>query len=54
MPFRVAGLSAIAEFTVIATLHALAEKGQLDKSIVAKAIKDLDVNPEKVFPEIRS
>jgi pyruvate dehydrogenase E1 component len=43
-----------AEFTVIATLNALAEKGQLDKAIVAKAIKDLDINPEKLFPEIVS
>jgi pyruvate dehydrogenase E1 component len=41
-----------AEFTVIATLNALAEKGQLDKTVVAKAIKDLDINPAKVFPEI--
>jgi pyruvate dehydrogenase E1 component len=43
-----------AEFTVIATLNALAEKGQIDKALVAKAIKELDVNPEKVFPEIVS
>jgi pyruvate dehydrogenase E1 component len=43
-----------AEFTVIATLNALAEKGQLDKTVVAKALKDLDVNPEKIFPEILS
>jgi pyruvate dehydrogenase E1 component len=41
-----------AESTVIATLHALAEKGQLDKRIVAKAIKDLGVDPEKAHPEI--
>jgi len=41
-----------AESTVIATLYALAEKGQIEKSVVAQAIKDLDVNPEKVFPQL--
>ena len=39
-----------AECTVIATLYALAEKGQVDRKIVAKAIKDLGVDPEKAFP----
>ncbi len=39
-----------AESTVIATLYALSQKGELDKKIVAQAIKDLGVNPEKVFP----
>jgi pyruvate dehydrogenase E1 component len=43
-----------AEFTVIATLYALTEKGQLDKSVVAKAIKELAVDPEKAFPQILS
>ncbi|MEI6786051.1 MAG: pyruvate dehydrogenase (acetyl-transferring), homodimeric type, partial [Verrucomicrobiota bacterium] len=41
-----------AESTVIATLYALAEKGQLEKGVVAKAINDLGVDPEKSFPEI--
>jgi pyruvate dehydrogenase E1 component len=41
-----------AESVVIATLYALAEKGQVDRQLVAKAINDLDVNPEKVFPQI--
>jgi len=41
-----------AESTVIATLYALAEKGKLEKTVVAQAIKDLDVNPEKVFPQL--
>ena len=41
-----------AESTVIATLYALAEKGQLEKGVVGKAIKDLGVDPEKVYPEI--
>ena len=35
---------------VIATLHALAQKGALEKSTVAKAIKDLGVNPDKIHP----
>ena len=41
-----------AELTVIATLYALAENGRIEKQIVEQAIKDLDVNPEKVFPQI--
>ncbi|MBI2090134.1 MAG: pyruvate dehydrogenase (acetyl-transferring), homodimeric type [Deltaproteobacteria bacterium] len=39
-----------AELTVIATLYALAQKGAVEKKLVRKAIKDLDVNPEKVHP----
>ena len=39
-----------AESTVIATLYALAEKGQIGREAVAKAITDLGVNPEKGFP----
>jgi pyruvate dehydrogenase E1 component len=41
-----------AESTVIATLYALAEKGQIARSVVQKAIKDLAVDPEKVHPDI--
>lgn len=41
-----------AEFTTIATLNALAEKGQMEKKVVARAIKDLGVDPEKVFPAL--
>ena len=41
-----------AESTVIATLYALAKKGQIEKSVVAQAIKDLNVNPEKIFPQL--
>jgi pyruvate dehydrogenase E1 component len=41
-----------AESTVIGTLYALAQKGHLEKSVVAQAIKDLGVNPEKVFPQL--
>jgi pyruvate dehydrogenase E1 component len=36
-----------AELTVIATLYALAEKGELEKKVVEQAIKDLNVAPEK-------
>jgi pyruvate dehydrogenase E1 component len=39
-----------AECTVVATLHALAKQGTIDRKVVAQAIKDLGVNPEKVFP----
>ncbi|MDB6040928.1 MAG: aceE, partial [Verrucomicrobiales bacterium] len=39
-----------AEITVIATLYALARKGELANEEVAKAIKALGVNPEKAYP----
>jgi pyruvate dehydrogenase E1 component len=41
-----------AESTVIGVLYALAEKGQIEKQTVEKAIKDLGVNPEKIQPQI--
>ena len=41
-----------AESTVIATLYALAEKNLIGREIVAKAIQDLGVNPEKIQPQI--
>ena len=41
-----------AESTVIATLHALAEKGQVDKRVIGQAIKDLGVDPEKAHPQL--
>ncbi len=41
-----------AELTVIATLHALSEKGALEKKIVEQAIKDLNVAPEKAHAAI--
>ena len=40
-----------AESTVIATLHALAQKGQLERRAVEQAILDLGVDPEKAFPQ---
>ncbi len=39
-----------AESTVIATLYSLAKKGEIEMSVVAQAIKDLKVDPEKVYP----
>ncbi len=39
-----------AELTVIATLDALRRRGQLDAGTVARAIKDLGVDPEKAHP----
>ncbi|MFN0067153.1 MAG: transketolase-like TK C-terminal-containing protein, partial [Limisphaerales bacterium] len=41
-----------AESVTIATLYALAEKGELERTVVAQAIRDLGVNPEKVFPAL--
>src|SRR5437899_6102888 len=41
-----------AESVVLATLYALAEKEQLARSEVQKAIKQLKIDPEKNFPEI--
>jgi pyruvate dehydrogenase E1 component len=41
-----------AETTVVATLHALAQKGAIDPTVVATAIKDLGINPEKLFPQL--
>jgi pyruvate dehydrogenase E1 component len=39
-----------AECTVIAVLYSLAKRGIIEKKVVAKAIKDLGVDPEKAFP----
>jgi pyruvate dehydrogenase E1 component len=41
-----------AECTVVATLHTLAQRGELDKTVVAQAIKDLNIDPEKQFPQL--
>jgi pyruvate dehydrogenase E1 component len=43
-----------AECTVVATLYALSEKGLVDRKLVAQAIKDLNVDPEKIFPALVS
>ncbi|MDW8343536.1 MAG: pyruvate dehydrogenase (acetyl-transferring), homodimeric type [Verrucomicrobiae bacterium] len=40
-----------AECTVVATLYALAQKGQLPAETVARAICELNVDPEKAFPQ---
>jgi len=39
-----------AECTVIGVLYQLALKGRIERSVVAQAIKDLGVDPEKVHP----
>jgi pyruvate dehydrogenase E1 component len=39
-----------AEMTVVATLFALAQRGAVDKMLLATAIKDLNVDPEKAYP----
>jgi pyruvate dehydrogenase E1 component len=41
-----------AECTVVATLYALSQQGQIDRQVVQQAIRDLNVDPEKAFPEI--
>jgi len=41
-----------AECTVVATLFALSQKGAVEGRLVEQAIKELHVDPEKVFPEI--
>ncbi|MFO1499800.1 MAG: hypothetical protein U1G07_15635 [Verrucomicrobiota bacterium] len=41
-----------AEMTVVATLDALARKGELGKEVVAKAIRELGVDPEKASPHL--
>ena len=41
-----------AESTVIGTLYALAEKGQIERTVVAQAIKDLNYDVNKVFPQL--
>ena len=43
-----------AESTVIATLYALAEKGQIERGAVARAIKELGFDPEKAYPQLVS
>lgn len=41
-----------AESTVIATLYALSKKGLVDTIVVEKAIHELGVNPDKIFPQL--
>jgi pyruvate dehydrogenase E1 component len=41
-----------AESVVIATLHELADRREIEMRVVQKAIKDLDMDPEKVHPQI--
>jgi pyruvate dehydrogenase E1 component len=41
-----------AESTVIATLHALADKGQIERTVVGKAIKELGLDVNKPHPHL--
>jgi len=41
-----------AECVVVAVLYALAKRGAIDRKTVAQAIKDLNVDPEKVHPQM--
>jgi pyruvate dehydrogenase E1 component len=41
-----------AESTVIGTLYALAQKNLIGREVVAQAIKDLGINPEKIQPQL--
>ncbi|MCP5517334.1 MAG: pyruvate dehydrogenase (acetyl-transferring), homodimeric type [Verrucomicrobiales bacterium] len=42
-----------AESTVIATLHELARRGAIEPKVVAGAVSDLGVDPEKPFAQLR-
>ncbi len=39
-------------YVVLATLSALAQDGKLDRKVVEKAIKEMDIDPEKLDPTI--
>ena len=39
-----------ARFITVATLAELAQEGQLDRAVVAQAIKDLGIDPDKPNP----
>ncbi len=39
-----------ARFVTLATLHALLREKQIEPKVVEKAIKDLEIDPEKVNP----
>ncbi|MDX1564282.1 MAG: pyruvate dehydrogenase (acetyl-transferring), homodimeric type, partial [Phycisphaeraceae bacterium] len=39
-----------ARFVTLATLHGLAQEGKIDKQTVAKAMADLDIDPDKADP----
>jgi pyruvate dehydrogenase E1 component len=41
-----------AECVVAATLYSLAQRGEIDRKVVAQAIKDLKIDPEKGFAQI--
>ena len=38
------------EFVTLATLSALAKRGAVERELVARAIKDLGIDPDKAHP----
>jgi pyruvate dehydrogenase E1 component len=38
--------------TTLGVLHALAEHRKIGRDVVAQAIKDLEIDPEKAFPQV--
>ena len=36
----------------LAVLHALAQRGEIGREVVAQAVRDLGIDPEKAFPEL--
>lgn len=41
-----------ARYITIATLYALAQEGEMDKSVVSQAIEALEINPDKANPHV--
>ncbi|MDX1390201.1 MAG: hypothetical protein R3344_13495, partial [Acidobacteriota bacterium] len=39
-----------ARHIVLATLHTLAQDGAIDRKVAARALKDLDIDPDKPNP----
>jgi pyruvate dehydrogenase complex dehydrogenase (E1) component len=37
---------------VVATLYTLAERKQIEMSVVTRAIKEVGMDPEKVYPQL--
>ena len=37
-------------YVIVATLHALAQDGKIDRSVVQQAIKEYEIDPEKSNP----
>jgi len=46
--------SAVLALAALVAGHALAQKGQIKADVVAQAIRDLKIDPEKVSPQLIS